>query len=174
MGLDMYLYVTKYESKASWSKDKILEYPEALKELETKIFERNFLSVSTKYQVGYWRKFNALHNYIVKNFADGEDHCQEIYIGEDELKQILNICKEVYEDLKTCPKTIKKSDISGEHEIYESEVAKKLLPPANGFFFGSLEIDEWYKQDIEYTIELCEDVLKIVDKVDSIIYDASW
>lgn len=173
MGLDMYLYVTKYESKGSWSNDKTLEYPEFLKELETKIFERNFLSVSTKYQVGYWRKFNALHNYIVEKFANGEDHCQEIYIGEDGLKQILNICKKVHEDLKTCPKTIEKGDF-GEYEIYESEVAKELLPPASGFFFGSLKIDEWYKQDIEYTIELCEDVLKVADKVESIIYDASW
>lgn len=72
MGLDMYLYLNKYESQFD---NKKLTYPRELATLKGKIKERNFLSKETSYQVGYWRKFNALHSYIVKKFADGEDKC---------------------------------------------------------------------------------------------------
>ena len=173
MGLDMYLYASRYQSKVSWRENKDnLEYPQELKELEKDIEERNFLSATTRYQIEYWRKFNALHNYIVKHYANGEDDCQEIYIGLEEIETMLDICKKVYKDLKTCPKTIKE-ERGYKTETYDSEVAKKLLPPEDGFFFGSLNIDDWYKDDIEYTIKLFEKVLKLNDNF-NIIYVASW
>ena len=173
MGLDMYLYASRYQSKVSWREDKSpLEYPQELKDLEHDIEQRNFLSATTKYQIGYWRKFNALHNYIVQHFGNGEDNCQEIYIGVEDIEKMLDICKRIHEDLKTCPKVIK-GEGSCKYEVYESKLAKELLPPEDGFFFGSLEIDEWYKEDIEYTIELFEKVLKITNQFD-IVYDASW
>lgn len=173
MGLDMYLYALSYQSKVSWREDNSnLEYPHELKDLEKDIEQRNFLSATTRYQIGYWRKFNALHNYIVQHFGNGEDNCQEIYIGAEDIKEMLNICKRIHEDLKTCPKVIKDED-DYKYEIYDSKLAKELLPPKSGFFFGSLEIDEWYKEDIEYTIGLFEKVLKIANQF-NIIYDASW
>ena len=173
MGLDMYLYASRYQNKVSWREDKKpLEYPHELKDLEKDIEQRNFLSATTKYQIGYWRKFNALHNYIVKHYANGEDNCQEIYIGAEDIEEMLDICKRIHEDLKTCPKLIKE-DENYKYEIYDSKLAEELLPPKSGFFFGSLEIDEWYKKDIEYTIELFEKVLKIGDEY-QLIYGASW
>lgn len=173
MGLDMYLYASRYQSKVSWRKNKDnLEYPQELKELELDIEKRNFLSATTRYQIGYWRKFNALHDYIVEHYANGEDNCEDIYLNFEDIKDMLDICKKVYEDLKTCPKIIKEEK-GYKMEIYDSKVAKEFLPPKEGFFFGSLEIDDWYKEDIEYTIELFEKVLKLNDNFD-IIYDASW
>ena len=88
MGLDMYYYArTKnklniedlkddnYQSFSRWDKEENKEdktnYPEDLKELGDYIFERNFKSSFIDeddglyyYQIGYFRKFNALHKYM--------------------------------------------------------------------------------------------------------------
>jgi hypothetical protein len=155
MGLDMYLYASKYESKSQWrnNKEEVKGfYPSELQDLQTDIFERNFVSKETKYQVGYWRKFNALHSYIVENFADGEDKCQQIYLSTKDLEQILN-------NLKNTKNNRSK--------------AKELLPTQDGFFFGSTQYDEWYWNDVEYSIRLFEEVLKLPEGI-TIYYQASW
>lgn len=155
MGLDMYLYASKYESKSQWrnNKEEVKGfYPSELQDLQTDIFERNFVSKETQYQIGYWRKFNALHNYIVKNFADGVDKCQQIYLSTKDLEQILNNLKNTKNNK---PK------------------AKELLPTQDGFFFGSTQYDEWYWNDVEYSIRLFEEVLKLPEGI-TIYYQASW
>ena len=48
-------------------------------------------------------------------------------------------------------------------EVYESIVAKQLLPTQSGFFFGSTEYTEYYKEDLEDTIRQLEQVLKETD-----------
>jgi hypothetical protein len=48
-----------------------------------------------------------------------------------------------------------------------------MLPPASGFFFGSLEIDEWYWQDIDTTIETIDTCLQMPDEW-SFKYQSSW
>ncbi len=103
MGLDMYFYAkTKehverpditddnYKSFSKWraEDDPTLKdetnYPEDLKELGDYIYKINFKSSfieddgSYRYQIGYFRKFNALHNYLVYELADGIDECQDI------------------------------------------------------------------------------------------------
>ena len=155
MGLDMYFYLTKYESQFSFNDEKnvILHYNEDLKELENDILERNFKSIETKYQVGYFRKFNALHSYIVDNFADGVDDCKEVYLSKEEIKTIISTLKSVNEDN-----------------------ASKVLPTQKGFFFGSQEYDEWYFEDVKYAIDLFEKMLKVLEtkKGWSAYYQASW
>lgn len=153
MGLDMYLYASGYESKHSRGGEVIKGfYPEELSLFEEKHQQHNFLSKETKYQIGYWRKFNALHNYIVKNFANGVDDCKEIYLPKEGIEQILEVLK-----------TIKK----------DKSKANELLATQSGFFFGSTEYDEYYWQDIDYSIELFEDVLTLHYSWD-IYYQASW
>lgn len=154
MGLDMYLYASKYESRSQWREDKGIEdfYPSELQDLKTDIWERNFLSKETKYQIGYWRKFNALHSYIVKVYADGEDKCQEICLYQERIKHLLAVLKEVKNNHSKAP---------------------QLLPTQSGFFFGSTDYDEWYWEDVEYSIRLFEEVLKLPKEFD-IYYQASW
>ena len=61
MGLDMYFYASRYESSVSWRQDtNVVNYPQDLKMLEDYISKRNFKSTSSNYQIGYFRKFNAL------------------------------------------------------------------------------------------------------------------
>jgi len=162
MGLDMYLYLEEYKSLLKFDNnftDKKVEnfYPKDLRDFAKQHIKDNFLSKITQYQVGYWRKFNALHNYIVKTFADGEDNCKDIYIGGIKgVKQILDICLKVQEN---------------------RDLASELLPTQSGFFFGGLEYDEWYFKDLEYTIDLLQRVIELLkrSKEDySVVYHASW
>lgn len=166
MGLDMYLYANKYDSKSTYSydeekKNKVSKtfYPRALNKLARKHADNNFLSKETFYQIGYWRKFNALHGFIVEHYAEGVDECQKIYLSKDDIKEILKILKEV----KANPNS-----------------AMDIMPPTLGCCFGSQDIDGWFIKDVEYSVELFEDVLEMLEKNDKrknyyeIYYQASW
>ena len=156
MGLDMYLYVRKYECCIRWGNDydekKVNFYPEELNVFE--IDKRNFMSKETQYQIGYWRKANAIHNWFVQNCADGVDNCQTIYVSIEKAKELRNLVNRVLE---------------------KHELASELLPTSDGFFFGSQEYDEWYFKDLEYTKELLDKVIILVDGSDyDIVYEAGW
>jgi len=44
--------------------------------------------------LGYWRKHANLHGYIVKEFANGEDNCQDIDLSIEQLNQLLEAVKD--------------------------------------------------------------------------------
>jgi hypothetical protein len=170
MGLDQYLYLEKYESECNWRKKEKCSYPKDLKDLGDKILARNFKSKTTRYQVGYWRKFNALQGWFEREY-DVDSVARGVYVSMETLEKLLSICKIILKDLEGKPIL---TDENGE-EYYDCPVALEFLPPTTGFFYGSQLIDEWYKKDLEYTVELFEDVLKIVkEKNYGIYYDASW
>jgi hypothetical protein len=50
------------------------------------------------------------------------------------------------------------------------EVAMKLLPPQEGFFFGSTEIDEYYWDDLEYTKNNLKKELEWFEKMPEDVY----
>ena len=159
----MYLYVGKYESISKWNDKELLNkdgfYPTELKELADDILKHNFMSKETKYQIGYWRKANAVHKFFVDNCAEGVDDCREMYVSEETLSDLLDKCNEILAD---------------------HDKASEILPTENGFFFGSTDYDEWYFQDIEYTKNLIEKVLKFINEQAekknyySVYYGASW
>jgi len=161
MGLDMYLYLRKYEGCSRWDKDfekkKKEFYPKELKELGENIAKNNFMTKQTEYQVAYWRKANQIHNYFVENCADGEDDCRPVYVELEDLKELVSLCREVIENPKK---------------------AEDILPTQDGFFFGSVEYDEDYEQDLEYTVEQLEPIIKFLESPEGkdydIIYRASW
>lgn len=161
MGLDMYLYAKKYESVCKWDKDKNKDnfYPTELKEFANDIFNSNFMSKETSYQIGYWRKANAIHKYFVDNCADGTDDCREMYVCEKTLEDLLDRCKKVLDD---------------------HSKAEELLPSKSGFFFSPTDYNDRYFQDIEYTKNLLEKVLAFLkeqgekDNYYNICYQASW
>ena len=90
-------------------------------------------------QVAYWRKFNALHGWFINNCGGGVDECQDISVDEEKLKELLETLKEVSSN---------------------STKADELLPPTQGFFFGSDEVDEYYKEEVNSTIKIIEDLLE--------------
>lgn len=163
MGLDMYFYARKttYKSFSKWDKpDRANEvnYPEDLKIFSDYIYDRNFKSVQTEtsYQIGYFRKFNALHSYIVKTFANGIDNCQDIILYKEDIEQI----KKVLDDVL---------------EANTEEKAKEILPTQSGFFFGGTDYDEYYFEDVKDAADLMQSFLDNFDFENyQLVYQASW
>ena len=164
MGLDMYFYARKttYKSFSKWDtpeSTKEVNYPEDLKTFSDYIYDRNFKSVQTEtiYQIGYFRKFNALHSYIVKTFADGIDNCQDIILYKEDVEQI----KKVLDDILNAHQRVEK--------------AKEILPTQSGFFFGGTDYDEFYFEDVKVAADLMQNLLDNFDfEKYQLIYEASW
>ena len=164
MGLDMYFYARKttYKSFSKWdNSDRANEvsYPEDLKTFSDYIYDRNFKSVQTetRYQIGYFRKFNALHSYIVKTFANGVDNCQDIILYKEDVEQI----KKVLDDVLNAHQQVEK--------------AKELLPTQSGFFFGGTDYDEFYFEDVKDAADLMQSFLDNFDfDKYQLVYQASW
>ena len=113
-----------------------------------------YLYEKQTHEVAYWRKANAIHNWII-NYAGVEDNCTPISLTKEDLIQLRNVCSE-------------------ELIAYTEEAAMDLLPPASGFFFGSTAVDEWYWEDIRETIDKINTALE--QSVDDAMfeYQASW
>jgi hypothetical protein len=105
------------------------------------------------FEVGYWRKANAIHNFFVENCQGGKDECQETYIDPDDLKSLLLTVNDVLADRSK---------------------AMELLPPVSGFFFGSTEIDDWYFEYLERTKNIIEDALSGKYEDCDFYYQSSW
>lgn len=162
MGLDMYFEAKKEVNHlftcydAEEGRTDLTDYPEDLKVLGDYIFQKNFkFSVmEERYQIGYFRKFNALHGYIVDHFAGGVDDCLPIELGKNDITQLLAVCKSVKE---------------------HPSRAKELLPTRTGSFFGYTGYDDWYFNDVDAAIDLFTKILEIIDfKKYQVIYKASW
>lgn len=163
MGLDMYLYADNYVSRTT--NERIGDYKFATNPAFENVLatlnathlvnDDDFAGMSVSIPVGYWRKANAIHNWIVNECADGVDECQRIYVSKNKAEELVALCKQV---------------------IADPSLANDLLPTASGFFFGSTDIDEYYINDLKHTISVFEKVLKASERgeVDSVIYQASW
>lgn len=182
MGLDMYLYkktyVKNWEHTAPEYSHKIVVRKGGKVRKDIKPERISYITE----EIGYWRKFNALHGWFVQNCADGEDSCQEIYVSKKMMDELLNILLKVKTLLDSSKKKTLTSkdwnDKDYEYEVYECEDAvRELLSPTEGFFFGDSDINEYYKEQVEYTIKLIRSFKKEVNDDDfsaSIIYQASW
>ena len=131
---------------------------------------------------GYWRKANQIHKWFVDNVQDGVDDCKEYYVPEEKLKELLDICIQIRDK---CP-LIGGKVVNGQHyekdgwiDIIEEgkvmtnpEIAEELLPTESGFFFGGVDYDQYYYQDILDTIDILEECLKEEDA--EFYYQSSW
>ena len=158
MGLDMYLHKKVYiglEYNHNIQKDKKTEII-----INGKTYEHENLS-SIRYSVGYWRKANAIHKWFVDNIQDGEDDCGEYYVDKKKLQELYKICIEIkllYENNKS---SVVKDRLD------------ELLPTQGGFFFGSVDYDDSYFQDIQDTINILSPILED-DKDGEYYYSSSW
>jgi hypothetical protein len=122
--------------------------------------------------VGYWRKANHIHNWFINNCTNGDDNRTRMYVSEDELRELLAVCKKVKAASKLVKGKIKNGETmdtkTGEwvpimedgHYIEDATVAKQLLPTQSGFFFGSTDYDEYYLKHVQDTIDIIEPLLK--------------
>ena len=127
--------------------------------------------VYSEEEVGYWRKANQIHNYIVEHFANGEDNCQPIGLDLKDLENLLDVCEKVRKSITLVDGKLVQSytfNAQGEKEyhyidgkvIKDTSICEELLPTCSGFFFGNTDYNEWYVQDIDYTIDLLKKLIK--------------
>lgn len=145
MGLDMYLHAYIPLWKAS---DNELPVKIGIDGYE---FEINRYDIIKK-EVAYWRKANAIHQWFVNECGDGIDECQDMFVTKEKLEELLELCERVLEN---------------------KNKANELLPTQSGFFFGSLEYDEVYFYDIEYTKNVLIDIINN-PHIPYVYYQASW
>ena len=143
MGLDMYLYANKHLSgwDYDWHTDVPLPTPEfdaviSASGIDRSDFHTETPSVQMSFNVGYWRKQNAIHQWFVDKCGAGEDNCRPYYVSRADLEELQSLCQSALAD--------KNPD---------------LLPPQGGFFFGSTDVDDTYWWSIQYTLDMITDIL---------------
>lgn len=150
MGLDMFIYLHKEDYKSEF-RGNLGALPPELKN-----FHVESTSHEDYYEVGYWRKFNALHSYIVETYANGIDECQKIYLTRLDIKNILSTLK----------------------LIKDEECAKEYMPTSEGFFFGSTDYDDYYFENVKKSIDIFSKLLAFLTSEDGkdydVFYNASW
>lgn len=103
-----------------------------------------------------WRKANAIHKWFVDNVQRGEDDCESYPVSSIDLLTLRNLCAELLANKNP-------------------EVAAEKLPPQEGFFFGSTEIDQWYWQNLQDTVKQISALEKRPDFGDlDFEYQSSW
>jgi len=61
--------------------------------------------------------------------------------------------------------------------LVDPDKADELLPPQSGFFFGSTDVDEWYLEQLKYTVERLDVLLELPEVKNHKInfyYSSSW
>lgn len=161
-------YITEYTHKYStWDTEKKYGYKT--------IFE----------QIGCWRKANHIHKWFVDNVQNGVDECDTYEVTKEQLEDLLSVCKKVLNSSKLVKGKVvngKKYENGKMVNIYQdgeyiedSSLAEALLPTTSGFFFGGTEYDQWYIEDIKYTIEVIENVLNTTNfEHEIVMYHSSW
>jgi hypothetical protein len=183
MGLDMYLSKKTYVKK--WSH----QTKEETFDVSIKKGGEDFTGINPERvsyiteEISYWRKANQIHGWFCNNTEEVVPDVK-YYVTKENLEELLDTCKKVLEVLNSSPKSIKQvvggwkdgKDYMVDVEVYDkTDVILELLPPTRGFFFGSDDIDDWYKEQVEHTIQVIEEELNTnVDNYPEYEYYASW
>lgn len=137
MGLDMYLKASKKMPRAvatliMKSAPDDFRYGNDWVKIKTKI-------VTLVAEAAYWRKANAVHGWFVEEVQGGNDDCEYYAVTEEQLKALRDDCQAVLDG---------------------ADPANHNLVPRRGFFFGSTNVDEGYKDDLRDTITMIDRTLK--------------
>jgi hypothetical protein len=155
MGLDQYFNAKRYSSPSEFLGEKRNKDFAKIVEMlgdEAKHIGGFVPHAVVEISVGYLRKANTIHGWIVNNVQGGEDECREHEIDRDQLTELRGLCQKVLDD---------------------NSLAEELLPTTAGFFFGSQEYDEFYLQDLQDTIAICDNCLSMGEGW-SFHYQSSW
>ena len=160
MGLDMYLNVRKYVNRIDWDTRDKVENPRFTNIVNTLdirelVEPEGATGMYVEIPVMYWRKSNAIHNWFVRELADGVDDCRPLELSTDKLRELVVLCEQVLED---------------------HSKAGELLPTGLGFFFGATEYDEYYYGDLMHTADRLRYIVAEAEanSIDYLVYQASW
>ena len=148
MGLDMYLtaerYVCPYSEKEQNDFNVVKEVFPLVKD---------FPLTDVVFQVGYWRKANAIHKFFVDVVQDGVDECQKTWVATEYLEDLKLLCQQV---------------------IDYPDKASLILPTKKGFFFGDIDYDDYYFQYLQDTIDIITKLEPLMEPGFDFYYQASW
>ena len=100
----------------------------------------------------YWRKANHIHKWFVDNVQGGCDNCAYYPLTKYHLIELKKACELVLSDRSK---------------------ASEILPTQEGFFFGTVEYDEYYFYECQRTVDEINRILK-EDKYIEFDYASSW
>ena len=109
-------------------------------------------------EAAYWRKANAVHRWFVENVQNNEDECKPYIVTREQLEDLVEDCMLV---------------LSNRDDI---ELIEQVLPTASGFFFGGTQYDDWYFENVSYTVDKLKEVLEnpSYDENTEFVYQSSW
>lgn len=111
--------------------------------------------VSVRFEVGYWRKANHIHNFFSNALSEFDDKTgDETWVPINVLEMLRERCVKVL-------------------EARDEEISSELLPTMDGFFFGSTDYDDYYYDQVKETIIIIDKALKYKNKMEY-YYAASW
>ena len=102
--------------------------------------------------LAYWRKFNALHAWFVRNVQDDVDNCGAYVVTQTKLGELVELLKTLQQTRDT-----------------------SLLPTQSGFFFGDTNYDDYYWRRVASAIDTLSEILTTFDfENDELLYTSSW
>jgi hypothetical protein len=139
-------------------------------------------------EVMYWRKANHIHQWFVENVQESEDDCKTYYVDESKIRELHLLCKQVVEASKLVDGMVDNGKVYNRDYpkgvtqrvpgkvIENASLAQKLLPTAEGFFFGSTEYGEDYLSDVNDTLTWTTRMIADFDAgvPGDIYYHSSW
>lgn len=163
LGLDQWLYKKNYVK--NWDHDKEKAIINLAGEKTVGIKPERIAYITE--EIFYWRKANQIHAFFM---ADQEDHCQDIHVTPLKLQDLHALCTQI---INECPlvdgvvgngKSFKDGEWVQNTELGKilsnQELAHKLLPTQEGFFFGNTEYNQYYMEDIVATKEMLDELFK--------------
>lgn len=199
MGLDSFWYIRKTTGEyagISFGEEAVKavvgKYPKEVRDINKERGGYSALGPSIareeSYQIGYFRKFNAMHGWVVRHCADDVDECQDIVVPDDKLNELIEACTEV---LLASVAVRASAEGLGEEEARKrlKETAMEYLPPTRGFCFSDddYEIGEDYLADVSELLGLLQRTRKALEKLRAkakatmrisdrweLVYGSSW
>ena len=147
------MYLSAKVDLGKYCNDKVKGKDKEIRKILPEMFKSgNLDSIDIKFEVGYWRKANHIHEWFVKNVQDGKDECQNSYVSRDDLIKLKELCEGILLDKKR---------------------AKKEMPTQEGFFFGGTKYDKYYFDGLRETIKIINKCLKLPEYWE-FEYHSSW
>lgn len=158
MGLDMHLTGDLYLWNSNEKDREIAKAVDTL--LERLDFDSGSSRESKVKSIGidimYWRKANAIHEFFVDTVQYGDDDCKRYLVEDEQLQELIELCKQ-------------------ELNARGTDEAGTFLEPAEGFFFGSKDLDDYYYDELQRTADgLTKFLESELSKRCDIYYQSSW
>ena len=156
MGLDMYLYVQRWVESNQEEYGNIKEVLGLGADYDNNQRDSKWqYPVKIEGTVAYWRKANAIHNWMVENVQNGQDNCERYSVSDTQLRDLRDTCQRVI-------------DNRGNGDPVELETK-------SGLFYGSIEYDDDYWADLLGTVEKLDKALGVAKPMEvEYIYFSSW